>query len=617
MLILPRLLSITLCLIIIPLSLKSEPEKPTTPSPNISKFYSEAVNLLGARLKERLNSGKKVSVYTKLKKKRQKVVLVSTKGAALMYEIKTNYGMTKGKLSLKDIKPVDLANTLSKSISSAKDGTGLLALYTVYYNSGYSKKSGAIYKRLKKYPEQFKEAKIRKKAIAAQLAKKKKKKAPKAAAKKSKGNSGSIWPATYAWMAKVKPYYVAVNGKESGKGSKSSPWDISSVLTGKQKLDPGSVVWVLEGNYKNPGRTKKDWHTIGRIKGTAEKPIVIRGELGARVTLDGGLKVGGIEHVWVWGLEITASENIGRSRDYRTAPNLDLPEGALQILGGRNCKYINLIIQESSANGVGFWKPAKDSEIYGSVIAKYGYRDAKRGHGHAIYTQNLKDGKKIISNNIIWGHPIHGCFSIHAYTEGSYINNYEVIENIVYHGGQPKRSPFLIGGGNGEGGTTDIYIERNLLYGIRGIEIGPYSKVPKNTDCHIKDNVVVGGNIAIQRYKLAEVTGNTVYGRISANQVDEFVDKDNKVNPPKPKKPSVYVLPNKYDPSRAHIAVYNWNKAKTVKVSLDGFMKTGNIELRDPLDYYGEPIFRAKVSNSEVTVPLGGKDFVVFVLLKK
>ena len=61
--------------------------------------------------------------------------------------------------------------------------------------------------------------------------------------------------------------------------------------------------------------------------------------------------------------------------------------------------------------GFGFWEPAVDAEIYGCVIHDFGYNAPDRGHGHAIYTQNLKGTKRLVDNIMFHGYG----WNIHAY----------------------------------------------------------------------------------------------------------------------------------------------------------------------------------------------------------
>ena len=63
------------------------------------------------------------------------------------------------------------------------------------------------------------------------------------------------------------------------------------------------------------------------------------------------------------------------------------PWGGLNVQGGRNCKYIHLVIHDCR-QGVSFWSGDQGGELYGCVIYDNGWPATDRGHGHAVYTQN-------------------------------------------------------------------------------------------------------------------------------------------------------------------------------------------------------------------------------------
>ena len=157
-----------------------------------------------------------------------------------------------------------------------------------------------------------------------------------------------------------------------------------------------------------------------------------------------------------------------------------------------------------------------------------------RGHGHCIYTQN-DEGVKTISNCIMTCR-YEGSYTMHAYgSERAYVNNYLATENICYAPG-----PFLIGGGRPSHG---IRVHRNYLYGV-DMRIG-YT-APSNEDCDIRDNIIVNGRLEITRYRNAVQENNLVLAK----------------NEARPAQTKAVLLPNKYDPSRAHLAIYNWAKAE-------------------------------------------------------
>ena len=115
---------------------------------------------------------------------------------------------------------------------------------------------------------------------------------------------------------------------------------------------------------------------------------------------------------------------------------------------GQAVRLINLIVHDDG-QGFGFWTTTVDSEIYGSLVYNNGWLGPDRGHGHAIYTQNL-DGTKRIYDNILFNQFSYG---IHAYTEGGSIQGFDIAGNLQI-GDTNHRSSDLGEAGRGRGGFT-------------------------------------------------------------------------------------------------------------------------------------------------------------------
>ncbi|MCD6395471.1 MAG: hypothetical protein J7M40_18465, partial [Planctomycetes bacterium] len=259
----------------------------------------------------------------------------------------------------------------------------------------------------------------------------------------------------------------------------------------------------------------------------------------------------------------------------------------MNMFGGRNCKYINLVIHDTR-QGISCWSGEIDPEIYGCVIYGNGWPATDRGHGHCIYTQN-KDGVKTISNCIMTC-KYDGTYMMHAYgSSRAYVDNFLAIENIVY-----GRGPFLIGGGRP---SKNIRAIRNYLHGVSML-IG--YNAPFNENCEIRDNLIVDGSLQINNYKSV------------INENNLILKKDGV----RPLRTRAIMLPNKYDPNRAHLAIYNFEGTDQVSVSAESFLKSGEaFSLYDPTELYGPPVFIGKCADRKITVPTL-KDFAVYVVKK-
>lgn len=363
--------------------------------------------------------------------------------------------------------------------------------------------------------------------------------------------SASLWSEKVPLATHRKVYFVTPDGKAEGSGSDLSPWDLKSVVSGAQKIEPGSIVWVREGRYDNPG-------TI-QLSGTAGKPIHLRAEPNKRVSIDGGMQIKA-NHLWIWDFEFASFKTDWRPSTaiggWNSRDKLVGAQGPIDVRGGDGPMFINLIIHNNTM-GVGYWKHIKDSEIHGCIIYDNGMPGTDRPHGPGIYSQNVTRTERLITDNIVAGNFSTGMQLYYGANSDYMVQDYTVKGNVFFAPrADAKGRNYVM---CGSGGSKNIVIDHNVLHGY-DLRVGS------------KTNQVVTGNIVLRGgFGSPGRDKNRVLGALNTTES--------------------ILRPNKYDPRRANLVVLNSGSDSTVTVDLGEFLQQGDaFQILNSLDFYGEPI---------------------------
>jgi Right handed beta helix region len=407
--------------------------------------------------------------------------------------------------------------------------------------------------------------------------------------------------AIVAPLAGTSVYFVAAWGAPLGDGTWEHPLDLATSLSSKSPAGPGDILVLRGGTYRGS--------FVSTLTGAANNPITVRQAPGARATIDGSLTVQGAWATY-WDLEVTNSSEV------RTEPR---PTGV--VISGPHTKFINMVVHDAG-NGMAFWTPAVDSEIYGCLIYDNGWQgpDPDRGHGHGIYTQNQTGTKRIVDNVLFNGYG----YGIHAYTEGGSLSGFHIEGNTVFNSGSATRQGhhydnILVGGLRP---AERIELIGNYTYhtpGKGGRNRLGYSA--PNKDVLIRDNYFAGGNsvLSVNGWQKVTMVGNTFFGlqnllsltrpagtETSAYQIDtnlyvggeaatpfslqnqsvDFAqwqqvgnfDHNSRLVATSSKHPvgtKIFIRPNQYEPGRANVIVYNWQLKSNVEVDLREVLTMG------------------------------------------
>ena len=389
-------------------------------------------------------------------------------------------------------------------------------------------------------------------------------------------------------------FYVAPNGLPSNDGSQARPLDLATALSASSPARPGDTIWLRGGVYSG--------NFTSVLNGAAGAPIIVRQYPGERATLDGApapnspvLVVKG-SYAWYWGFEVM------NSHPNRASGTSSRFTGVNHL--GPYTKLINLVVHDA-LDGIGTWAGATDAELYGNVIYNNGAESGGVGAGHSIYVQNSTGTKRLVDNVMSNSYN----FGIHAYTEGGVIDNIWMEGNISFNHGVLARSSsykanYFVGGGKV---AQNPELLDNYGYYPWGSQ-GRNGDLGWGTACNslnMQNNYLAGGTSLKVNCTNSTVTGNFLYG--SSSGVSSAYP-SNLISQSRPTGVETFVRPNKYEPGRANIAVYNWDKLLTVSVDLSttGLKSGDRFEIRDAQNFYGPAVVTGTYNGAAVTLPMTG-----------
>jgi parallel beta-helix repeat protein len=420
-------------------------------------------------------------------------------------------------------------------------------------------------------------------------------------------------------------HYVAPGGSARGDGSVAHPWSLEAALAGAGgRIHPGDTVWLRGGTYRGSFRTT--------LEGSPGHWIVFRQRAGERATIDGTLRADGA-YLAFWGFEIMQST----PTTYGLQANTD------------HGRFINLVVHDAGTQGVSFWTPAVDAELYGCIIYNNGSHE---NLDHGVYVHN-EDGSKLIADNVFFNNLARG-IQVYASRNNPMIRNIRVEGNASFDNGSIStvvtgRENLIF---NAPVPTSGMVGIANMLYfsGAEGINLRTGKYAPQNNhDVELRDNYVAGGKIGLEMdepWQQAIVTGNVVIGSRDVVQVGgadvsghyqwanntwvrdararawRYEDKPynwkawqratglgrtDQVLPEPPSKTKIFVRPNRYEPGRANIVVYNWEHQAVVSVDVAGVLRPGDrYEVRNVQALFGQPVASGLYQGKPIAIPMEG-----------
>jgi hypothetical protein len=419
--------------------------------------------------------------------------------------------------------------------------------------------------------------------------------------------------------------FVSPSGTAEGTGSADHPWDLATALAGAAgRVHPGDTVWLRGGTYRGSFRTD--------LAGAPGQWIVFRGAPGERATIDGTLRADGT-YLAFWGFEVMQTA----PTTYGIQANTD------------HGRFINLVVHDAGTQGVSFWTPAVDAELYGCIVYNNGTHE---NFDHGTYVHN-ESGSKLIADNVFFNNLARG-IQIYASPRNPGIRNIRVEGNASFDNGTisnavAARENLIF---NAPVPTQGMVGIGNMLYfaGSDGINLRTGKYAPQNNhDIELQDNYIVGGKVGLEMdepWQQATVTGNFIAGSRDLVQLGgaslaghyqwsgntwvgdvnarswRYEDKpsswdewrrssglgaSDRVLPNLPTETKVFIRPNKYEPGRANVVIYNWAHLAAVPIDPAGVLRSGDrYEVRNVQAVFGPPVASGVYQGAPIKIPMTG-----------
>lgn len=381
----------------------------------------------------------------------------------------------------------------------------------------------------------------------------------------------------------------------------------------------GDTIWLRAGTYTG-------CFTFS-LTGTTVSPIIVRNYQNEHVTFDGPAcgGGGGVQNLlkgsywWLWGVEVLSSGAARKSAQAGSFPTdvarsigIYMSQDVPVSPGHPGIKVINCIIHDT-AEGMGWWVQAVNSEVYGTLIYYNGWDgpDNDRTHGHGIYAQNDDGSVQTFRNNLIAYQANTG---VHWYGSSDADLKHGIWDRnaVMRNAGQISTCPCIDGRDvlfddpNDVQFTNNLVVQSSTVYsgGSSNFRLG-YSN--PSTNCIFTNNKVYSGtyfspvtpvNGQINLTNTGNVWQLNMQGWTSA-----FYPSNTYISAI-PTVDDVMVNPNAYETGRCHIWAVDWdgNNQISANISTCGLADGGNYEIRSAFNFYAAPFTTGTYSAASPTI---------------
>jgi hypothetical protein len=384
--------------------------------------------------------------------------------------------------------------------------------------------------------------------------------------------------------------FVAANGLATNPGTRQEPVDLATALSSNSPASPGDTIWLRGGTYLG--------NFTSVLAGTEAMPIHVRQALGERATIAGvalDAPALAVEGGWTWFRDFEVTLAPVAERRALDTEELDVRKSGGVVVKGSHVAIVNLIVHDLP-RGIEVMPGAVGTVISGNLVFHSGWKDSPRGTGIHAAAGNQDE---YVLDNIVFGQGGAGVSVSMNPGDRVLLEGNVSFDNGV--AGEFFDRNILI-----EGGT--MRVARNFTYYRRGRRGGENNFGYAVGCTRIEAEGNYWAHAESYPVNLAKcdgsVTNNTFIGVVDP----VFLTKHpgNTHSGPGVKGLQTFVRPNRYDPSRAYIVIYNWDRHEAINLDVtDANLAPGTAyEIRDALNYFGAAVASGTYEGGRLSVPI-------------
>lgn len=442
--------------------------------------------------------------------------------------------------------------------------------------------------------------------------------------------------------------YVSPGGTPSGAGTMTAPYDLATALSGLVG-QPGDTFWLRGGHYALG-------HFDTRIAGAPGQPITFRQMPGEQARIDGSLTFfDSAGYVVFRDFELFSSDTNRLSAQ----TNMGLyPTDINPVIGiachSPNFRFINLVVHDQTRSGIYLSEISTNTLVYGCVVYNNGWASPDNAEGHGLYVQSHL-GTRELADNVAFN-AAGANFHIYENRSTGRVAEVTLNGNVAFNAGAlqavRRYADWIVGVDAPAVQADTIVLKSNMGYvtpasaALDGdpVQIG---RAGINGSVALLDNYLPLG-LSLNNWTIAAVSGNffaaqttnwiislnqtqlplaaawdnnsylsptaDTYFRFNSNEYDFAgwqtvtgfdANSTHTVGPLSGTK--IFVRPNRYEPGRANVIVYNWDNLDSVAVDVSSVLAPGAAyEVRNAQDFFAPPVLSGVFNGGPLILPMTG-----------